>query len=185
MSEKYDEHSKRDPYVFNCFDIYDKNEEGFEDFIKLKMYQKFPKKANKFYQIFINKMNYLDDLNILFKLFPKDELDSEFIELLLERIQKIQDFTYMDSNKDPIQLYENIYVIFEIMVKNKIKINKFTKIIENYKFDQNRIKEIYIYILAKNNDKITEKVNEEFSKYFINKLTDLNAEGIYFLIKSC
>jgi aryl carrier-like protein len=71
------------------------------------------------------------------------------------------------------------------MVKNNIKVNKFTTIIENYKFDQNRIKEIYIYILAKNNDKITEKVNEDFSNYFINNLRDLNAEGIYFLIKSC
>ena len=72
------------------------------------------------------------------------------------------------------------------MVKNNIKIKKFTKIIENYNnFDSKKIKEIYIFVLSKNNDKITEKVNEEFSNYFLNNLKDLNAEGIYLLIKSC
>ena len=130
-------------------------------------------------------MNYLDDLNILFKLFPKEELDYEFIDLLLDRIQNINDISYLDSNKDSIKLYENIYTIFDNIVKNKIKINKFTNIIENYRFEPNRVKEIYIYVLSKNNDIITEKVNEEFSKYFIKNLKDLNAQGIYLLIKSC
>ena len=80
ISDDYIDHSKRDPKIFTNFDIYDINKTGFLDFIQLKLYSKFDKKLKAFYEIFINKIRNLDDLNILFELFPKEQLDSVFIE---------------------------------------------------------------------------------------------------------
>ena len=50
--------------------------------------------------------------------------------------------------------------------------------------DNNLIKEIYIFY-SKNDSKITKKVIDEFSRFLINNLKNINAEGICFIIKSC
>ena len=188
ISDEYIEHSKRDPKIFKNFDIYDFNKSGFIDFIQLKLYSKFEKKLKTFYEIFIDKIRTLDDLNILFELFPEEQLDSVFIELLLKKIEKIADRTYYYINNGE-QLLENMYIIVRNIVKNKSNINKFTNIIENsyyFKYD-NMIKKIYIYILSKNNEEINNNKNviDEFAKYFINIINEIDAKEIYKIIKTC
>ena len=181
--EKYDGHSKRNPKVFEYFNIHDDKKSGFDKFVELKLHSKFKKNSKSFYKIFIEKLITLNDLNILFYLFPKKELDGEFINLLLEKMPKIFE---LGNNIDKNKLNENMYIIISIMVENNIQIKKFTNIVENLQFlDQNLVKEIYIYILSRNDKKITIKVIDEFSKFFINNLKNINAESIYFIIKSC
>ena len=120
----------------------------------------------------------------MFELFPKDKLDYEFIDVLINKLKYFHYYFYDNEKKDIINnLTENMNIIFVNLVLNKYKVNNLTKIIEE-KFDSKTIKEIYIKVLSKNNNKVTEYVNDEFSRYFINNLRDLNAEGIYFLIKS-
>jgi hypothetical protein len=83
------------------------------------------------------------------------------------------------------KFYENTYIIFENMVNKKTNIKRLTNILQDY-LDSECIKDLYIYILSKNNDNVTEKISEEFFlKYLINYLNQLNEEKIYCLIKSC
>ena len=183
MDEKYDDHSKRDPNVFKYFQIDDEKKSGFSKFVELKLYSKFKKDSKAFYKIFIDKILTLDDISLLFELFPKEELDADFINVLLDKIPKLYQ---LGKNKDTNQLFENMFIIISSMIKNSIQVNKFTNILEKLEFlDNNLIKEIYIYILSKNDSKITKKVIDEFSRFFINNLKNINAEGIYFIIKSC
>ena len=183
--EKHEHSSKRDPTVFKFFNIFDENKEGFKDFVDLKLYNRFPVKKKFFYKLFIEKLNNFDDLNILFELFPKENLDNEFLEVLIIKLKSFNYYPYdITKNDNQNKLCENIYSIFVSMMKNKYKVNYLTKIIED-KFNKKGIKEIYINVLSKNYNEVTEYVNEEFSNYFINNLNDLNDEGIYFLIKSC
>ena len=185
--EKYEQSSKRDPNVFKYFDLLDKNKEGFQDFINLKLYNKFHSKKIKFYNIFIDKLQSFDDLSNLFELFQKEKLDEDFIYLLLKKMKNFYLYIYYDKNlkKDDVtRLNENIYIIFLNMMKYKYKVKDITKIIEE-KFEIKSVKDIYIQLLSKNNNELTEYIKEEFSNYFIYNLQYLNAEGIYFLIKSC
>ena len=187
-SDNYEETNKRDPQVFKCFNILDKEKEGFADFKELKIYDKFSYKKKDFYKIFIEKLTNFDDLKNLFELFPKDKLDYDFIDLLLKKLNDNNfhiNYHYggdnNDNNKD---LVKNMYIIFYNVYQCKYNINKLTSLIER-KFMPETIKEIYIKVLSKNDEKLTEYVNEEFSKYFIRNLQGLNIEAIYSLIKSC
>ena len=183
-SNKYWQSSKRDPNVFLHFDILDENGEGIKDFIELKLYEKFENKKKILYKIFIGKLRDFDNLNILFKLFPKENLDNEFIELLIYKLKVLYFLNYNGEEESVDNLGENMYILFLNMARNRTNVNNLTKLIEE-KLDSKTIKEVYIKVLSKNNEKVTQYVNEEIAKYFTNNLHDLNADGIYFLIKSC
>ena len=71
------------------------------------------------------------------------------------------------------------------MVNNNINIQELTNILEKSYLSPECIKDLYINILSKNNDYVTEKVSEEFSNYLTNYLNQLNEDGIYVLIESC
>ena len=171
--------------VFDNFNIFDEKKEGFKEFIEFKINDKF-KGKNKiyFYLAFIIKLKDFDDLSVLFELFP-NELDNDFIDILFKKFNQMNNYIYDAEKKEKIEkLSENMFIIIKNIVSNGQEINLFTNVIEK-KFDTKTINEIYIKILLKNDDKVTEKVNEEFSRYFINKIINLNAEEIYQLIKSC
>jgi hypothetical protein len=70
------------------------------------------------------------------------------------------------------------------MFRNKFKVNKLTQIIK-VKLDTKAIKKVYIIVLSKNDNKITEYIKDEFLNYFIYVLKDLKVEEIFLLIKSC
>ena len=188
-SDEYIDHSKRDPKIFENFNIYDINKTGFIDFVQLKLHSKFKSNLKTFYEIFINKIRTLDDLNILFELFPKEQLDSVFIDILLKNIGNYANRTYYYYINNEEQLFENMYIIVKSIVNNKSNINKFTNIIEKSYFFKysNKIKKIYIYILSKNDEKVNNNKNviNEFVKYFIKIIYDIDAKGIYYIIKSC
>ena len=57
-------------------------------FVELKIYSKFKNDSKTFYKIFIDKLITLDDISILFELFPKEELDIDCIDVLLDKIPK-------------------------------------------------------------------------------------------------
>ena len=187
ISDDYNENSKRDPNIFMNFDIHEENKLGFKEFVELKLYLKFKAREKGLYEIFINKIKTLDDLNILFQLFPKDKLNSTFLEILLKKMKKIaNNYSYI-INED--QLFENMYIIILNIIRNQISIYEFTDIIENSTIFgyNNRIRKVYIYILTKNDDKINNNKNiiDKFINYFIDIIDELDAKGIYYIIKSC
>ena len=182
--DDYKTSSKRDPYVFKYFNFFDENKEGFGEFINLKLYNKFPAKKRDLYKIFIEKLKKFDDLNILFELFPKEELDSDFIYTLLWKLNSLY-FFIPDSKKDNVSnLGENIYIILLNMERNKMKVNNLTQIIE-VKLDRKAIKKVYIKVLSKNDNKITDYIKDEFSNFFFYDIKDFTVDEIYLLIKSC
>jgi len=147
INEKYDNHSKRDLNVFKYFKIDDEKKKGFSKFVELKLYSKFKNDSKTFYKNFIDKFLILDDISILFELFPKEELDSDFINVFLDKIPKLYQ---LGKNKDTNQLFENMFIIISNIIKNSIQVNKFTKVLENLEFlDNNLIKDIYIYFIQK------------------------------------
>ena len=113
MDEKYDDHSKRDPNVFKYFQIDDEKKSGFSKFVELKLYSKFKKDSKAFYKIFIDKILTLDDISLLFELFPKEELDADFINVLLDKIPKLYQ---LGKHKDTNQLFENMLIIIPSMI---------------------------------------------------------------------
>ena len=182
--KQFDSSSKRNPNIFKNFDLLDEKKRGFKKFVELNMYSKFKKnESKKFYQIFLDKMLYLEHLSLIFELFPNQSLDEDFTDLLLNKIPNLYD---LGQNKDVNQLYENMYILISSIISNSIKVSRFTDTLENLHYlDQKFIKEIYIYILSKNEKKITKNVIDEFSKFFINNLKNINAQGIYLLINAC
>ena len=186
-SDEYNEHSKRDPNIFKNFDIFDTNKSGFNDFIQLKIYSKFSKKEKKFNEIFINKIRTLNDLNILFELFPKNQLSFDFVDMLLKNLENIANRTYNINNEE--KLFENMYIIVINMIRNKNSISKFTNVIKRPRIfcSNKRITNIYIYILTKNDKEINnnENIINEFVEYFINKLYEINPNRIYTIISKC
>ncbi len=114
FNDRFDSHSKRNPDVFTFFDIHDEKKEGFSKFVELKLYSKFIKnKIGKFYKIFINQLRNLDDLNVLFELFPKEQLDTEFLKELLDKIPKLLD---LGKNEDKNKLLENMFAIISSII---------------------------------------------------------------------
>ena len=183
ISDKYRDHTKRDENVFKRFDIHNADKEEFSQLINLKICDIFNKKLEKLFRIFINKIDSFDDLTILYELFPIKIIDNNFLNLLFEKLKEVY---YINEDEIKLQkLYENIFLIFEKMNQYNINLSKFTSIIENNIIDSNIKKNIYIFVLSKNDNKITNYVINEFSQYFLNNLKDLNEEGIYNLIKAC
>ena len=90
--DAYEESPKRNPKVFDKFNIHDDKKKGFNSFKELKIWERFIGKYQKqLFQIFIDKITCLNDLNILFDLFNKDKLETEFINILIKKIDSIKD----------------------------------------------------------------------------------------------
>ena len=86
IDDKYESHSKRDPYVLKYFNIHEKYKSGFKGFVELELYRKFPNKKREFYHILIDQIKNFDDLNLLFELFLNENskfLDYDFIDILI------------------------------------------------------------------------------------------------------
>ena len=107
--------------VFKYFQIHDEKKSGFSKFVELKLYSKFKNNSKAFYRIFIDKLITLDDISILFELFPKEELDADFINVLLDKIPKVYQ---LGKNKDTNQLFENMFIIVSSIIKIFIQIYK-------------------------------------------------------------
>ena len=107
--------------VFKYFQIHDEKKSGLSKFVELKLYSKFKNNSKVFYRIFIDKLIALDDISILFELFPKEELEADFINVLLDKIPKVYQ---LGKNKDTNQLFENMFIIVSSIIKIFIQIYK-------------------------------------------------------------
>jgi len=103
-NENYILSEKRDLVIFENWELSEKN---IDSFAKLKPWEIFKKKIEELYKIIINKIEKLDDIDILFKFFPIDKLNEQFIGFLLNRLIQLDDYTYL-YRKDRQKLFKNI-----------------------------------------------------------------------------
>ena len=164
-----------DKNLIENFDIHAPNKSGFADFIKLK-------NKKGFYEFFIKKIENLNDITIIFELFPGKKED-EFINKILDRLKVISDdISYINDEQI---LLENMYIIYSNLKKNRL--DKFSNVIENINYfkHDNLIQKIYLYILKKCDDNIHEKyikLFSLFSQFFIKNIQHKNYKEFFDII---
>jgi len=182
-----DDYSKFDGRDLNVFEnSWELSESNIEEFVEMKPWKIFENKIDKLYQIFINKVEKLDDIDILFRLFPFDKSvglkkENKFIDLLLKKINNIEDYSYIGTKKDKTKLFNNCNFIFTHCNKN---IDTFTEIVESKNFFENEtIKELYMYILS-NCKNCNENNAKELLTFFEKYLDILDVDDAFELIQS-
>ena len=177
---------KRDIEIFKNF--WNLSEENIREFIKLKPWIIFKNKIKEFYQIFITKIEKLDDIDIIFRLFPfvsnpenKEFLNQNyFFELILNKLKSTDDYSYIGTYRDKTILFKNLNLIYSNLCSQKKQRINFYQIIENSNFfEKETIIDLYIYI----NDKNKNLKEEEFSKYFEKYMNYIDAKDAIKLIK--
>jgi hypothetical protein len=177
---------KRDVEIFKNF--WNLSEENIREFIKLKPWIIFKNKIKEFYQIFITKIEKLDDIDIIFRLFPfvsnpenKEFLNQNyFFELILNKLKSTDDYSYIGTYRDKTILFKNLNLIYSNLCSQKKQRINFYQIIENSNFfEKETIIDLYIYI----NDKNKNLKEEEFSKYFEKYMNYIDAKDAIKLIK--
>ena len=162
------------------------NENNFELFKQKKIWNLFKSKYRwkNFIEVFLNKVSSINKFGLLFKLFPLEAFDLNFTEKILEKFDDRNIINSFNNNLCP-NLNEDLYSILKIVIKNRYDVKKYTNIIENKLFlNEERINNIYIYILNQNENSIIENIQHLIINFFMEKHSKLTPENFFFLIKS-
>ena len=154
---------------------------NIEELKKKKVWELYkntkPTLKTEFYKAFLEQIEYIKDFQYIFKLFSIENIETEFNQLIIDKLEpmKIKD---LDR--------ENCDIIFEIYSKllicnkkNNLKLKLY--IIPDYEFSSK-----YLFYLLKNNElkSIINKLKEKIINYFLdqNKKGYANDESLIDLL---
>ena len=181
--EKYINDKHRDPEIFKYISIKD----NIQILRNNKIWEIFHKSSKniqiQFYQLFLEEVKEMKDYKYIFDLFPMENINKIFTELIVEKFKIIKEndkYKFLDEKE------ENFNTLFEIfqnilICENKYNITLTTPVQINYHFTS----KFYLFLL--NNEKVKyfiHKIKKEIIEFFLeqNRSGNKNEESIISLL---
>ena len=194
QDDKYVNNENRDPSIFIYIPI--GNQFGEHEFniniLKEKqiwnLYSKSRKDIiNAFHQVFLNQILNIQDLESLLNLFPSEQIDSQFIK---DINNKLEDIIHTSFNEGRIMMgNEHLFNIFEriLILNEKRNLDVLEQIaLINNKFDDKFTSDYYIHILQSEKVKyMVPKITNYIINFFIeqHKKGNTTIDSLIFLLK--
>ena len=169
--------------ILNGLDISSFDDKFYEKWKKIKWNDIFKEQKVSFYEKILTFIKILNDFSIFYKLFDLNEIKDNFIiELLQKKIVEL----YKNYNPEKnLNFIEDLILLLYLSDKKNVKIDSF--LTNNIQKDFNAIlvNKIYIDLLSKYGDDISQKTKKIIAKFFTETPHNMNPDTLLYLISSC
>ena len=156
---------EKDIFILKGINITSKNSPLINEIESKEIYNLFKEMPHKYLEIFINKLNKIDDFSAFFRILPDNYFNQKSVLLLIEWIKKnINSF----SIKGCPTFKEELNRFISIIINQKCK----DSLIGLIDFFSEKLGDfcniLFLYILN-NNSKLTQEIRYKFINYFTKK----------------
>ena len=173
----------RSPEILNGLDISSFDDDFYKKWKAINWNEIFKEQKFSFYEKILTFIKDLNDFNILYKLFDLNEIKDNFVIELLQK--KILELYKIYNPEKHLNFIKDIIILIYHSDKKNVKIDSF--LANNIQKDFNAIlvNKIYIDLLYKYGDDISQKAKKIIAKFFTETPDNMNPDTLLYLISNC
>ena len=173
----------RSPDILNGLDISSFDDDFYKKWKSINWNDIFKEQKFSFYEKILTFIKDLNDFNILYKLFDLNEIqENNVIEQLQKKIVEL----YKNYNPEKhLNFIEDIIILIYHSDKKNAKIDSFLTSNIQKNFNAKLVNKIYINLLSKYGDEISQKAKKIIAKFFTQTPDNMNPDTLLYLISNC
>ena len=173
----------RSTEILNGLDISSFDDKFYEKWKKIDWSSIFKEVKISFHEKIIALIKDLNDFRILYKLYDLNEIQDNFVIELLQK--KIVELFKNYNPERHLSFIEDIIILIYYSDKKKAKIESFLSTNIQRNFNSKFINQIYINLLSKYGDEISQKAKQIIAKFFTETPDNMNPDTLLYLISNC